>query len=158
MKTQKPLFFIIAFFIIISSISNHAIKAQNQRTAEVNYGGETEKGTIFLEVVGYGKGWETASEEAEKKVFEVLLFQGLPATAQDKPFVEDEKTSRQENEVFYTTFFQQKKYKNFLMKISSNTKPKKVRKEKQATFYFKINTDALRKHLENNQIIRKFGY
>ncbi len=148
---------LFGLFLTIFLLSNN-VNAQNPRTAEVNYAGESEKGTIFLEVIGYGKGWETATEEAEKKAFEILLFQGLPATANDKPIVEDETTSKQENEEFYKEFFTQKKYKNFMMKISSSTKPKKVRKQKQATFYFKINIDALRKHLEDKQIIRKFGY
>lgn len=147
----------LSIFILIFLLQISMLVAQS-RTAEVNYAGETEQGTILLEVVGYGNGWEKAIEEAEKKAFEVLLFQGLPSSKQDKPFVENEIESRQNNEGFYKDFFENKKYNNFLMKITSQRKPKKVRGKKQSVFYFKINTDALRKNLEQNKIIRKFGF
>jgi hypothetical protein len=59
---------------------------------------------------------------------------------------------------YFTEFFDEFKYRNFVMSSIESSAPMRVKGGKKITVDIKINYNSLRKELEQNQIIRKFGY
>lgn len=146
-------FLLLYFVLIISFAETSIVSAQPFPTAEVNFAGVSEEGTILLEVVSYGKRADIAMEEAQKKAFYILLFRGVPGSQQPKPLVEDEIESYQQHRAFYDEFFQQQRYRTFLMDAWPVSKFRK----KHMIAHIKINIGALRRDLQQNKVIRKFG-
>src|SRR5690554_334654 len=108
-------FLLLYFVLIISFAETSIVSVLPFPTAEVNFAGASVEGTILLEVVSYGKRADIAMEEAQKKAFYILLFRGVPGSQQPKPLVEDEIESYQQHRAFYDEFFQQQRYRTFLM-------------------------------------------
>ena len=131
--------------------------SQDYSTAEVNNAGTSEEGTILVKSVGYGNIKSTAVEEAQVKAFRTLLFKGIPGSSQAQALIENESQSISENKSFYDDFFDGGRYKNFLMESSPITSLQRKGGKKQMIVRIKINVGALRKDLEQKNIIRKFG-
>jgi hypothetical protein len=96
--------------------------------------------------------------EAEKNIFEVILFRGISGTDLQNPLVEDEQVSKENNKGFYKNFFDDKKYRNFIssnVELTANPKPSKG--GYTCTVKFTVNLNSLKTNLEQNGIIRKFG-
>ena len=114
--------------------------------------------TYSLTGQGYSNEMSECRSEAEKNVFEVLLFRGLSGTDLQVPLVENEKVSVDNNKKFYEDFFDKKKYRNF---ISSSVEfvenPKPIKDGYGCTVRFTVNLNSLKNNLEQNGIIRKFG-
>ena len=149
-----PRIFLI-FFVLLVNYS--PLLGQSPQTAEVTYAGTAEPGTVLVRVVGYGNRESLAMEEAQVKAFQTLLFRGIPGSDQKQPLVENESSSRQEHEAFYEEFFQKQRYKSFLMQSTPNASLKKKAGRKQMVVTIKINLEALRRDMEQHQVIRKFG-
>ncbi len=119
-------------------------------------GGTTESGTLWIQGSGYGKKPEVARLDAEKAIFRHLLFQGIPGTTYNLPMVPDESISKRDHAAFYTGFFEKGGYREFIM-TSSTGALNKVVGNKRMDVQMKVNVNALRTHLEKNDIMRKFG-
>lgn len=143
-------------------ISTFSFKMYSQKnvsaTADVTNIGATEKGTVFLSSCGYGKVLDKkAYLSAVKNAFETLLFRGIPGTEFNTPLIENENSARETFKKYFEDFFEGGRYKSFLTSIHE-TKPVKEFKKKKACLEIKINVVALRKDLEQNDVIRKFGF
>jgi hypothetical protein len=128
-------------------------------TSEVNYlsGGD---GTIAMRAIGIGVNNEDAINDAEKNVFDVLLFRGLPKSEQKVPLIgTNEAEEKNKHKDYFNKFYSEKRYKTFVMSsIPTNDITKQKGGKKSIATDIKINLVALRKDLEQNNIIRKFGF
>lgn len=127
-------------------------------TAEVNFLYKEAQGTIVVKSTGYGKNQTEAVEDAQKNVFKVLLFKGLPGTELNIPLIENENDAKSKNSEYFKKFFEQGNYKTFMMSSIESSNLIKMKGTKKITVDVKMNYSSLRKDLEQNQLIRKFGY
>ncbi len=107
---------------------------------------------------GISKNIENCQTEAEKNIFEVILFRGISGTDLQNPLIENEQISKENNKEFYNDFFDKKKYRNFIsskVEIIENTKRSKG--GYTCSVKFTVNLNSLKSNLEQNGIIRKFG-
>lgn len=107
---------------------------------------------------GFSKKFDDCQFEAEKNIFEVLMFRGLSGTDLQNPLIDDEILSKEKNKAFYNDFFEKKKYRNFISsKVEVVDKPKSTKGGFTCSVKFTINLNSLKTNLEQNGIIRKFG-
>mgnify|MGYP001301455864 CR=1 FL=1 len=119
--------------------------------------GETmETGTLWLNATGYGTDAGNARKDAEKAAFRKILFQGIPGSQWNMPMVPDESVSKRDHASFYTSFLDGGGYSEMI--LSSSPGPlNKVEGNNKLETRLKVDMNALRRHLEKNDIIRKFG-
>lgn len=129
------------------------------QTAEANFLSGDER-TVTMRVVGIGITRYEAIFQAEKNAFNVLFFRGLPESQQKIPLISTNETSEiNQHETYFEHFFLDKRHKSFIMSsvpVTEFTRYKCI--YKHVAVDIRINLDALRRDLENNGIIRKFGY
>lgn len=107
---------------------------------------------------GYSNKLDDCQAEAEKNVFEVILFRGISGTDLQNPLVENEQQSREKNKDFYDDFFEKKKYRNFISSsVDVTDKPRSIKGGYTCSVKFTVNINSLKTNLEQNGIIRKFG-
>ena len=107
---------------------------------------------------GFSKKIDDCQSEAEKNIFEVIMFRGISGSDLQNPIVENETQSKEKNKEFYDDFFEKKNYRNFItskVEIIENSKPTKG--GYTCLVKFTVNLNSLKTNLEQNGIIRKFG-
>ena len=127
-------------------------------SAEVNFLYKDAQGTIAVKSTGYGKNQNDAVSDAQKNAFNVLLFKGIPGTELNVPLVENENDAKSKHADYFKRFFEAGNYKTFMMSSTESSNLIKMKGTKKITVDVKINYNSLRKDLEQNQLIRKFGY
>jgi hypothetical protein len=145
---------IVSFLLIISSCS-----FKTMPSAEVNYISSKE-GTITMRAIGFGTNQVDAIIDAEQNSFNVLLFRGLPESEQKNGLIgTNESTEKAKYKDYFRKFYTDKRYKTFLMySIPTSNLTRHKGGKKSIAVDVKINLLSLRKDLEENNIIRKFGY
>lgn len=133
---------------------------------QITYIGQDTPGTIKMRVTGFGIKQTEIEENAQIRAFEQLLYVGLPDASQAEVRNNDFRLPLIENKTKVQglpglkKFFEQEEYKQFVMNISPLDNIKKKASDNQRTipFSISINYDAFRRYMEQNQVIRKFGY
>jgi hypothetical protein len=143
--------FLIALFIACSS----KIKPYS---GEVNFLHKEAQGTIGIKAIGYGKNQESAVEDAQKNAFKILLFKGIPGTELNIPLIQNESEATSKYSSYFSKFFDDGFYKTFIMSSSESSNLIKMKGYKKISVDIRINYNSLRKDLENNLLIRKFGF
>ncbi|SFI51456.1 hypothetical protein [Halpernia frigidisoli] len=91
-----------------------------------------------------------SKETPDYEVFNQLLFRGFPNSNQTMPLIStSEREIEQQFPQYFNLFFKENRYKTF---ITSSTK------NQDGSYRILVNTKALKLDLEQNSIIRKFGY
>jgi hypothetical protein len=125
---------------------------------EVNFLYKEAQGTIAVRSTGFGKNRIEAIADAERSAFKTIMLFGLPGTELNVPMIENGHQMMENKKKYFTEFFDEFKYRNFIMSSIESSKLMRVKGTKRVTVDIKINYNSLRKDLEQNQIIRKFGY
>jgi len=128
-------------------------------TAEVNYLSSND-GTVSMRAIGIGSNQENAITDAEKNAFNVIFFRGLPESEQKIALIgTNETVEKEKHKDYFEKFYKGKRYKTFVMSsIPTSDLIKYKGGEKSISVDIKVNLVALRKDLEQNNIIRKFGF
>lgn len=153
MKNIQKSLFIIAI-IWLHSCSPKLIPY----SAEVNFLYKEAQGTIAVKSTGYGNNQTDAVSDAQKNAFKVILFKGLPGTELNVPLIENEVEAKSKKAEYFKKFFDEGNYKTFMMSSTESSNLIKVKGGKKISVDVKINYNSLRKDLEQNQVIRKFGF
>lgn len=127
------------------------------RTGEVEFVKAEMPGTVTLISNSNASTYNDALLFAERNIFENLFFKGVPGSPQATPFIANEQESLSVNKDFYSHFFNDGVYRRYVTKfyvIEKNTHKNGVSLREEVT----IDLKALRTYLENEKIIRKFGY
>lgn len=127
-------------------------------SAEVNFLYKEAQGTIAVKSTGYGNNQTDAVSDAQKNAFKVILFKGLPGTELNVPLIENEVEAKSKKAEYFKKFFDKGNYKTFMMSSTESSNLIKVKGGKKIYVDVKINYNSLRKDLEQNQVIRKFGF
>ena len=117
-----------------------------------------EESTILIRSSGTGKNITAAVDDAERKAFNTLLFYGYPSSVQSRPLIDNKADAIQKNPTYFNDFFDKKTYKNFIVYSNNFMNEQKSQNTYYLVRQLKINLRILRTDLENNGIIRKFGF
>ena len=106
-----------------------------------------------IQLISYDESSITVDADATQPEYGAiyhLLFRGLPNSNQTVPIIStSEEQTKQQFPPYFKTFIDNKRYQTF---ITSSTK------NSNGSRRIVINTKALKQDLEQNSIIRKFGY
>jgi hypothetical protein len=127
-------------------------------SGEVNFLYKDAQGTIGVKSTGYGKYKKEAVEDAHKNAFLILLFKGIPGTELNLPLVENENDARSKNGEYFKRLLDGANYRSFVMSSNESSGLMKSQGTNKINVDLKINYNSLRKDLEQNQVIRKFGF
>lgn len=151
---KKTSVFIILFMVLTTACSKKTLAS-----AEVNYVSGNE-GTIVMRSIGVGANQQEAIADAEKRAINVILFRGLPESFQKIALIgtnESEEKGKQKD--YFDKFYNQFRYRTFIMSsIPVSDLQRQNGGAKSLAVDIKVNLVALRKDLEQNNIIRKFGF
>jgi hypothetical protein len=150
----------VGVLIILALLSiNYSFSQKKLQTPQVNYVSGN-AGTITMRAIGSGKKQQDAIGEAEKNAINVLLFRGLPESEQKSALIgSNESEEIEKHKEYFDQFYAQKRYKTFIMSsIPVGDFAKQNGGAKSQTLDVKVNLIALRTDLEQNNIIRKFGF
>ncbi|MEN9907593.1 MAG: hypothetical protein RLZZ540_734 [Bacteroidota bacterium] len=150
---------ICVLFLLVLLSTTLSCSKKTLPSSEVNYLSENE-GTMTMRAMGIGSNQNEAIDEAEKNTFKVLLFRGLPESKQKMALISSNESEEiEKHKLYFEKFYNQKRYKTFIMSsIAVSDFAKQKGGLKSLSVDIKINLVALRKDLEQNNIIRKFGF
>jgi hypothetical protein len=113
-----------------------------------------------MRAIGFGTNQEDAIIDAEINSFNVLLFRGLPESEQKIALIgTNEFNEKEKHKDYFNKFYTDKRYKTFIMSsIPTSSLTRHKGGKKSIAVDVKINLLSLRRDLEENNIIRKFGY
>lgn len=115
-------------------------------------------GLIVVNSDGYGQKRQLAIENAQYRAIEKILFRGIPGTLLNVPLVANESEAKSKHQKYFEQL-KAGRFKDFIH--STNVTSDFVKNSKGArniAVQTEINYNALRLDLEQNQVIRKFGY
>ncbi|MCC6541692.1 MAG: hypothetical protein IT225_05690 [Flavobacteriales bacterium] len=115
---------------------------------------EQAPGLLWINGNGEGNSRDKAVHDAQRAIFEQLLFRGIAGSSWSRPMVPDEANSKLEHPDLYKALLDDLGYRPFILAAQHGTLDKKTG---TLTTKLHIDTNALRKHLEQHGIIRPFG-
>jgi hypothetical protein len=157
MKEHSTLSVLMVLIVLSISYGCSPKMLQQPYSAQVNFLNKDEAGSITLNSRGFGKDENAAIVSAQTNAFNIILFKGIPGTDLNVPLIEREDEARATNGEYFDRLFSQGYYHNFLMSSSLHGDPVKVKGGVNSSVDLTINYNALRKDLEQHNIIRKFG-
>jgi hypothetical protein len=116
-----------------------------------------EAGTIIIRSSGEGRTEAEAVQNAEIKAFTTIFYQGFPSSVQKRPLIGNRKEA-EGNSRFFEDFFKGGGYKTFIMQSFNYSLSRTRNKDIFLNRDIKIDLNSLRAHLENQGIIKKFGF
>lgn len=125
---------------------------------EVNFISKGAQGTITVSSIGFGKNKRDAIAQAQINSIRTLLFYGIPGSELNLPLVEEGISGEKKHSSFFNKFFKGGEYTNYIMSLDEIGETETIKRAKKVNVRIKVNYSSLRKVLENNSIIRKFGY
>jgi hypothetical protein len=156
LKIKNWLVIIILLSVIYSCSSSK--QTLTTPSAEVNFLSSID-GTITMRANGIGKSEGEAIGDAMFNAFDVLFFRGLPESEQKNALIGTNENEAREQYKEYFNAFYKGRYKTFVMSsVPTSDLIKYTGGEKGIAIDVKINVVSLRKDLEQNNIIRKFGF
>ena len=97
-----------------------------------------------------------ATAYAEINAIENILFKGIPNSGQESPMIENEMKTVKANKDFFRELLDKGDCRRFIMDSALVHKSKK-KGVHTVDVSVRVDIQALRKHLEQNKITRKFG-
>lgn len=152
---------IICFLcMLFFAVTTHAQKSvPGEYNGQVEFISAPQPGSITVSCTGDNRKQFRSKEDAKAAAFYALLFRGIPGSQYELPMIADENENKNNPVVVkllkggYSSFITDASLTN-----QRNTSRKTDgRKGVSATYQVTINCDALRKYLEQNGVIRKFG-
>ncbi len=148
---KKNLFYFFVLFLLLNSCKSVQYQTPNILLISENKGEVTLKATTQNNDKGV--------EQAQKLAIQTILFRGIAnSNSLNVPLVPNENQSLAEHKEYFSNFFDKGFYKTFFLLSQESNISKNVRGHKQLDVVMKININALRRDLEQNGVIRKFGY
>lgn len=140
------------------------LTATAQKIKPVEYGGsvnlirEIDNNTVVLRTLGYGKKEANAREDAEVRVIRAVLYVGFEG--HNKLINEPETSFEAKHTDFQDKFWDQKRYKDFIIGIVSVGSLEKVKgqKVKSMPFDVTINIKTFRQYLIQNKYGGGLGF
>ena len=151
---MKKVIFLFSLLLAIGSC-----KSLDEYNSNVKMINKVNSTSYSFKGTGFSKSSNDCKADAEMNVFNVLLFKGISGSDLQIPLVDNEAKSKNENQKFYKDFFNNHKYRDYITSSVSVVSPvKKVKGGYSCQVEFTINLNSLKINLQQNSIIRKFGF
>lgn len=117
-------------------------------------------GTVTIRSTGSGSNKSEAVSAAELHAIEQLLFRGIPGSQQAVPLVSiDESEAKSRHKDYFDVLLEAGRHKSFILtSVPVSDFVRHNRTKRNITVDVHINLPALRRDLEKQGVIRKFGY
>lgn len=143
------------------TISIFSCVVRQPQANQVSFVSEESTGLVRVHVSGIGKNLPAIEQDAKTKVFESILFVGLPSSSTEAyrlPMVENKAEMQSHSSL--KVFFSNKEYEQFITRVErlDYLKQRVTGGGRVLNFNITVNHIALRRYMEQIQIIRKFGY
>lgn len=155
MKLRENIISISIYLSILLVGCSTSSKISYQRSGEVEYISSKNKGVITVNSKGFASDRSAAVYYAERNAMENILFKGIPGSNQRQPIVSNEESAWQ-NHANVLNKLLNDDYGRFIMNSETSNSSEGSPVEIQRIITIDIN--ALRKHLETEGVVRKFGY
>jgi hypothetical protein len=149
----------ITLSILIALVSSCVVR---QPTAnQVSFVSEESAGMVKIHTTGLGNNLSEMEQDAQIKAFETILYVGLPSASTEtyrSPMVENKVEMQGEPSI--KKFFNNREYAQFVTRVDrlEYLKQRASKGGRVLNYNIVINYTALRRYMEQNEIIRKFGY
>lgn len=153
MKIQHTTLLIITVFILACSPK---LNIGYERTGMVTCD-KYDKMTITLISESQAASTSNGIYYAERNAIENLLFKGIPKSNQEKPLIPNEYAAKDKHADFLFDFIENRGYKSYVIS-SLIVNDYSNRGVHMVTEEIKIDLTNLRRYLESNQVIKKFGF
>ncbi|MFZ0491027.1 MAG: hypothetical protein WBV11_13460 [Salegentibacter sp.] len=151
MRSIRSLFLLLLFFFLGCKSSQNSTLHSGNVAYVSNEGLET----LTLRSTDYGTNKEDAIENAKRLAFQNLFFRGVPNSPYRDPILGISETEKyREHEDYLKEFYDNRMY-TFINRSSELISDKK--RPIQATVSLTINMRALKKDLQENNMMPKFG-
>ncbi len=117
--------------------------------------------TISVRVTSYAKNKTVAMSNAEKVAVETMLFRGIPGSsiAKNAMIGTNEGEAMKTHKKYLNDLFSNDRYRSFIISNAAVSKFKRDEtKKKRIVAEVRINAIALRKDMEEQGVIRRFGF
>lgn len=115
------------------------------------------EGTVAVLTTLTGEPCRNPAECAQERAVRNLLFMGVPDSPINRPMVGDEQQALRQHKAYFDELFGKKGYTRFVVRVSEGAKAPGAPRDSQS-FVVLVNTDALRRSLEQAGVVRRFGY
>jgi hypothetical protein len=131
-----------------------------EANGNVKYIGSYSKGVITVIADGYGKKKPAAFDNAIQTTFRQLLTRGIADSFQYKPMLGDKPNEVMlKRKACFDAFFAEKAYSSFLINQGAGKFSRKTKKKNaNLTVRLEINVSSFRAYLEEQGVVRKFGF
>jgi len=150
------------YILIAAGIFCFASCSQKTYTTNVSNNATTEEGSIRISSNGKGANLPQAYDNAIENAFSTLLYRGIPESVQSTPLIPNETTAKEQYPTIMACFKDKNCYSQFLTHAAKQGDKERIRGDKLFNYEVKsdvtINIRALRTYLEQNNVIRKFGF
>lgn len=159
-KFFGPVMLSLVFSVFLAARVGYCQSRQNisyvyKRSAAVNFI-QQEKGILTVSSTQTAENVGKAIYFAEMNALENILYRGIPGSMQREPLISNEKEANQKHFNFLNQLLEGEDYHSF-MTASLLDERTGNRGKFTVTQWVSFDIEALRKHLEKNGIIRKFG-
>ncbi len=115
------------------------------------------EGTVAVLTTLTGERCRNPGECAQERAVRTLLFTGVPDSPINRPMVANEEQALRQHKAWFDALFAKKGYTRYIVRVSGVAPMTGSPRDAQA-FVVLVNTDALRRALEQAGIVRRFGY
>lgn len=147
--------FVFSALVIIASCGR---KVYSEEPVGIFFIESPGEGLVTLRSDGFGSSLDKAETDAILKGFEAILFRGIPQyTGLSRPMIASESKFRSSHPEWFENFIESGLYQRFIQEDFGG-RELLVPKGKRVNREFTINYRNLRGYLEEEELIRRFGY
>jgi len=150
---MKYIFFLS---LLILSACSPKLAIPFERTGAVEYL-SGDKNTITVTTNGFAENENKAIYYAERNALENILFRGIPGSNQENPMVANENDAYRTSKESLDALILRDGYRRYMIQTYTEEK-RNGNGGINVKRIVKFDIQALRKYLEENKIVRKFGF
>ncbi len=129
----------------------------SRSTGETTHYKAASAGQVYVKSSGFGKTKGSSVNSAIKNAFENLMLRGIPDSNQSLPMLGNNAQDVYQKKKSYFTNFYKKDVERFILSRDVSRYRFLNVNEPSTDVTLLINTEALRRHLESDGVIRSFG-
>lgn len=150
---------LLLIFLLFLTAGSSTISGQVPG-GNVKYLGSSSEGVMTVTAAGYGKKKPEAFDDAVRATLLQLFTRGIAGSFQYKPMLGSKSSEvMAAHREFFDSFFAGKAYSSFLVAQEAGRFSRKTKKKlPNLTVRLQINVSSLRAYLEEQGVVRKFGF
>lgn len=155
-RTKKLIWYTSYTILIVALVCSCKTK---QVLTNVSIKDDSNRDILYLSSTGYGKTEEEATLDAYKRALDVVLFRGFPQSSSPlrDPLIMDKHRAVSANEAFFNSLYEDRLLSELILSSSQVGRSEKQGGTHESYYNITFNLRLLRKRLQDEGIIKKFG-